>query len=107
MNSETSPTSIKELFQGMIPIGVELLQGIVISNEPLRVQIVNDSKHIISRISTVVPKHLTDYTISATIADEDGTHDSLVTVHNALQVGEGVHLLSLQNGKKHFILGRV
>lgn len=107
MNGETSQTSIKEMIQKMIPIGAELLQGIVISNEPLRIQIVNDSKYVISRLSTIVPHHLTDHTIAATISDENGTHDSLMTVHNALQVGERVHLLSLQNGKKHFVLGRV
>lgn len=107
MNGETSHTSLKQMFQGMIPIGAELIQGIVISVGPIRIQIVNDSKHMISRLSTIVPQHLTDHTVSATISDENGTHNSLVTVHNALQVGDRVHLLSLQSGKKYFVLGRV
>lgn len=107
MNKESNGTSLKELFQGMIPREIELMQGIVISEEPLRIQAVNDSKLIISRISTVIPQQLKDYTVSVTINDETGEHEAEITVHNALKTGDMVHLFAVQNGKKYFVLGRV
>lgn len=103
MSAEHSETSIKELIQKMVPKDFALLQGTVISAAPLKIQMDNDSKLIISSISTIIPKHLTDYTAKLTIG---GTRQT-VTVHNALAVGDKVHLLSAQGGKKYFILGRV
>lgn len=84
MTGDNKGTSLKELFQGMIPREVDLVQGIVISTEPLKIQMANDSKLIISRLSAVVPQHMQD-----------------------LQPGDSLHLLALQNGKKYFVLGRV
>lgn len=103
MNGEPKETSIKELFQSMIPREVDLLQGTVTSVDPLKIQMVNDSKHIISKFSAVVPKHLTDYKLTINTINGDG----VMIVKNALKVGEKVHLLALQNGKKYFVLGRV
>lgn len=104
MTGESRETSLKGLFQGMIPRDVELLQGTVISTNPLRIQMVNDSKLIISSISTVIPEHLTDHT--ETITDASGV-SAQITVHRALQTGDRLHLLSVQRGKKYFVLGRV
>ena len=104
MNGENKETSIKELIQGMIPREVDLMQGTVISTSPLRIKMINDSKLIISRISTVVPRHLTDHKVSVTTADGDSAE---MTVHNALNTGDKVHLLAIQNGKKYFVLDRV
>ena len=85
MNGEPKETSIKELFQGMIPNAADLLQGTVTSTKPLKIQIANDSKLIISKLSAVIPRHLSNYTV----------------------IVEIVHLIALQNGKKYFVLDRV
>jgi len=39
--------SLKGLFQGMVPVGCELVQGTVIQLSPLKIQITNDEKLIV------------------------------------------------------------
>lgn len=107
MNGEPKGTSLKEMIQGMMPNEADLLQGTVTSTNPLRIQMANDSKLIISKLSAVIPRHLTDYKVSAEISDSSGKKNATITVHNALKVGEKVHLIALQNGKKYFVLDRV
>ena len=98
-----NPTSIKALFQGLIPDGDEVIQGIVKSAEPLRIQAVNDEKLLINTPLLIVPKHLSTYTVQVQIASYTGE----MTVHNGLKVGEKVHLISFNNGKKYYVLDRV
>lgn len=107
MNGEPKETSIKELFQGMIPNAADLLQGTVTSTKPLKIQIVNDSKLIISKLSAVIPKHLSNYKATVEILDSSEKKKMTVTVQNALKKGDKVHLIALQNGKKYFVLDRV
>jgi hypothetical protein len=126
MDGESEQTSLKGMFQGMIPTAAELLQGTVTSTSPLKIQIANDSKLTIGESITVVPRHLTNYSTSADITWGEKTslssdtktasgdrlqkftiYGAGLTVHNALQVGETVHVLSLQNGKKYYVLDRV
>ena len=110
--------SLKGIFQGLIPTACELLQGTVISTSPLKIQIANDSKLIIGAAITVVPKHLTTHTVKVTIPasgghsqyEGSGVHshtEVTMTVYNALQTGDAVHLLAVQNGKKFIALDRV
>ncbi len=48
MTSETEKTSVKQLFQEMNKGNtVEVLQGIVISENPIKIQMINDEKLII------------------------------------------------------------
>lgn len=156
MAEETGKTSIKQLIQDMTEAGVGILQGVVKSASPLKIQIVNDDKLTISSNITYVPQHLTDYTVTVDIAvgsgsltgntteagdsemnyngktDEAGepehthtfgvemqnkahTHDlssmniigATMTVHNALKVGDMVHIISFNHGKQYFVLDRV
>jgi hypothetical protein len=100
-------TSLKELIQGMIPKEIELLQGTVISTNPLSVQIANDSKLVLSKLSLVIPHHLKDHTENVVISDSSGQRNATITVQNALAVGERVHILSLQSGKKYYVLDRI
>lgn len=99
----SSETSLKGLIQQMVPKDFALLQGTVISTNPLKIRIENDSKLIISSISTIIPKHLTDHTVQITL---NGIR-STMTVHNSLSVGDMVHLLSAQGGKKYIAIGKV
>lgn len=107
MNGDVKGTSLKELLQGMMPNTADLLQGTVMSTNPLRIQMTNDSKLIISKLSAVIPKHLTNYTVTVEISDSSGKKNAAITVQNALKIGDKVHLIALQNGKKYFVLDRV
>lgn len=122
-------TSLKAMFQGAALVDSEMLQGTVISTNPLKIQATNDSKLIITATSAIVPKHLTNYTAGCTLGYDaarstaiptkwagDPSHkhnlDSFtlsgtVTIHNALRTGDKVHLLALQGGKKYYVLDRV
>lgn len=128
MAEETEKTSLKELFQGMAGDGVEVLQGIVKSASPLKIQIVNDDKLTIGPNITYVPRHLTDYKTEISgpniqnyyytgNSTESGTAPVSpphvhalgkipVTVHNALKTGEKVHVLSFNHGKQYYVLDR-
>jgi len=136
-NSSGNETSLKQLFQGMIPKGSEIMEGTVIQTDPLKIQMTNDPKHFITDRITIVPWHLTDYTTKATLLKADGSLDSqtrqdgahgghmggdgthinqldtfnlyqgTLTVHNALKKGEKVHVLALNNGKLYYVLDRV
>ena len=129
MNNADNPTSLKGLFQGLVPDPCGALQGKVISASPLTIQADNDSKLIINSLLLIVPKHLSNYEAIVDIEVGDGVLDAetdtagedihnhklstytlkkgKIKVYNALKVGEKVHLLSLNNGKKYYILDRV
>lgn len=123
MADETEKTSIKQLIQQMTGDGVEVLQGIVKSANPLKIQIVNDEKLIIGPNITYVPRHLTDYTTNCSLSKGDKgsvygpandgsrltdfTFSGSITVYNALKAGEKVHVLSFNHGKQYYVLDRV
>lgn len=54
-------TSLKGLLQGMQTGSMEILEGVVISIEPLQIKLVNNEKMILDSDITTVPRHLTDY----------------------------------------------
>jgi hypothetical protein len=76
--------SIKELFSELSGKGTDLIQGTVMSLNPFKIQAVNDSKLIISKISLVIPSRL-----------------------GSLEAGDRVHMLVLNKGKKYYVLDRV
>lgn len=122
-------TSLKAMFQGTLAIDSEILQGTVISTSPLKIQMENDSKLVITGTSTIVPKHLTNYSVGCSIGysgeggvkistkgagDPYHTHEvepftlsGTAHFYNALKVGDKVHLIALQGGKKYYVLDRV
>lgn len=127
LDNSANSTSLKGLFQGLVPDPCGILQGKVISTAPLKIQAVNDKKLIIGALLLIVPKHLSDYTAevdisigggnlaSATDMSDSHSHalksfslqKATLTLRNALKEGEKVHLLSLNNGKKYYVLDRV
>lgn len=118
-------TSIKGLFQGMAGEGVQVLQGIVKSVSPLKIQIVGDDKLIIGPNNICVPRHLTDYDTEVTVQwqtenrsggggyAEFASHNHAITgrkvikIHNALKKEEQVYVLSYSHGKQYYVLDRV
>lgn len=130
-NSSGNETSLKQLFQSMIPEGSELMEGTVIQVDPLKIQMTNDEKLIITDRITVVPWHLTDYKTQmsfddpsvrqvfttwdmAEISESAPAKISMktiikhkITVYNALRLGDKLHILALNNGKLYYVLDRV
>lgn len=122
-------TSLKEAIHGIAKVGApELLEGTVISEKPLQIQISNDSKLVISEAITVVPRHLTEYKTTLDIRFSGDTvlngttevnsmhshklkdfniFNAELTVHNELKKGERVHILALNHGKKFYVMDRV
>lgn len=80
--SEENAGSLKQLFQGMIPDGAEIMQGNVISVSPLKIQMVNDEKLIITERITIVPWQLTDYETEMSFDDP--------SIRNQISVGHRV-----------------
>jgi len=54
-------TSLKQMFQGMVPEGATVVEGTVVSGSPLKIRIENDDKLVVSGSVVIVPWHLTDY----------------------------------------------
>ena len=76
--------SLKGMIQNLSGNGIDLIQGTVVSLSPFKIQAVNDSKLIISKISLVIPSRL-----------------------GSLEAGDRVHMLVLNKGKKYYVLDRV
>ena len=53
-------TSIKGLFQGLAGDGVQVIQGVVKSTSPLKIQAVNDDKLTVWQGNVIVKRKLTD-----------------------------------------------
>ena len=101
----------------------DLRFGKVTSVNPLKVQITN--QFTIPESLLVVPKHLTNYSVSVTMdwntaATSGGSGDSsfashqhgisgnkTITINNALKIGDKVALLRKTGGQSYFILDRI
>ncbi len=93
--------SLKRLFQGLVPVECELLEGTVLSLEPLKLQISSDEKLIVGPASVIVPKHMTDYEANVTIklgsgslsaaTEGDGKHAHSACVYGTGHSGDGTH----------------
>lgn len=130
------PTSLKQLFQSMVPEAMTVVRGTVLSASPLKIQVINDDKMILEQNIICLPRHLSTYqtTVDITlgkgsinsVTKEDGAHGGHVggdgkhrnaletfnifgasmTVYNGLKVGDVVYILSFNHGKKYYILDR-
>ncbi len=84
-NSLQTPTSIKQIMQQMTPQALDVVQGTVIATAPLQIQLLNDSKMLVSGNILCIPRHLTNYTTTVSISLDSGTIDS-ITIE-----GQGTH----------------
>ncbi len=88
---EIEKTSIKQLFQEMTGgNAVEVVQGIVKSENPIKIQIINDEKLVVGENITYIPRHLTDYKTVIDIVQKDGSVDSK-TKKDGSHSHSGVH----------------
>lgn len=77
MNETGNPTSIKQMFQGMIPPGnCSIVEGVVTRELPLTIRVVNNPKMILSGKSLICPRLLTDYTATLDITLDEGSVNS-------------------------------
>ena len=125
MQGAVEETSLKGLIQGMAGDSVQLVQGVVKSVEPLKIQISGDDKLLAGPGNVVVPWQLTDYKTEITVdwlttKERGGSgyeafayHDhgingrKKIVVHNSLAKGDCVHLLVLNRGKLYYVLDRI
>lgn len=124
-NKTKNPTGIKQLFQSLIPESENILEGFVLSINPLSIQGIKNDKLLLKESVLLLPKHLTDYEIEIELSVDSGgkygltsekeghAHDLLsvqikkgkIMLKNALKIGEQVYLLPCSG--KYFILGRI
>lgn len=89
---------------------VELTSGQVVGVNPLSVKI--DQKLILPEKVLVLTDAVKDHDVEITLTgltDSRGdsvSGTSVITIHNALQIGESVILLRMQGGQKYMIIGR-
>ena len=100
-------TSLKQLIQEMNDPGIEVMEGIVISTDPLRIRMTGDEKLTIGEANTYISKHLTRYDANCYLTDDEETPIDTIIIDNSLVEEDMVHILSLNHGKKYFILDRV
>ena len=119
-------TSIKSMFQSMIPDSTGVVLGKVLSASPLKIQVVNDDKLILNENLVIIPKHLSDYETECDLTLDKGRLDgktkkvppgpyeletfniynAALKIHNALKPGDMIYLLSFNEGKKYYVLDR-
>lgn len=96
----------------------DIRYGTVISVSPLNVKIT--SQFILPQSVLIIPQHLTDYSVSVmlsggeaseTPSTNDGSTttggEQIMTVKNALKIGDKVALLRQSGGQYYFILDRI
>ena len=85
-------TSLKEVFQGIVPESMAVVKGEVISAVPLKIQVINDDKLILEKNIICLPAHLREYTTSCDIQLSKGTIDSQTLLDGAHPHGaSGTH----------------
>ena len=93
--------SLKEAFQQINTGGMEVLQGKVIQENPLEIQMAGEEV-------TAVPEHLRNYETTVVMPSDTGKFFSgKITVKNALKKGDEVYVLASAKGKQFLVLGRV
>lgn len=109
-------SSLKELIQSMLTESTNIILGVVTSENPLKIEGLNDEKLKLNQNMLCLPRYLTRYENSATIETveikENGANgfnsisNVKITVDNSLKIGEIVYLLSFNQGKRYYILDR-
>lgn len=107
------PMSIKQAVQGMIESGLNVVQGIVVSESPLQIQLINDEKMIITSNIMCLPRHLSTYEttvdifleseseIDSSTGEGQGAHSHTGGAHGGHEGGDGSHEHSGDGSHKH------
>lgn len=68
--------SLKEAFQSIVPESMEVVRGVVLNDNPLKIQLTNDEKMTLNSNLIILPRHLSDYTAKCDIELDGGTISS-------------------------------
>lgn len=109
------PMSIKQTVQEMTKTGNgAVMEAKVISVSPLKVQATNDEKLVLSMATLTVPRHLTDYSTTATFSldkgsiasdtEGAGTHAHANGSHGGHTGGSGEHTHSGDGAHPHHLV---
>lgn len=79
------PTSLKQLFQSMVPEAMAVVRGKVVSASPLKIQVINDDKMILEEAIICLPRRLSTYQTVVDIVLGKGGIDSVT------RSGQGTH----------------
>lgn len=112
---DQDPQSIKELFRQMMSTGDgNIIEAKVISASPLKVQATNDDKLVLTAASLVVPRHLTNYSTTATfslgkggissVTEGDGKHEHTGGSHSGHVGSDGSHSHSGDGTHGHYLV---
>ena len=97
-----TPQSLKAIIKQMTQTSDgNVIEAKVISASPLKLQATNDDKLVLSAATLIVPRHLTDYTTTATytlgkgainsVTEGDGKHTHPGGSHGGHVGGDGSH----------------
>lgn len=75
--NQKEATSLKQLFQGIVPEGTTIVVGTVVGLNPLQIRIENDDKLVVSGSVLLVPRNLTDWQTRVDISLAGGNIDSI------------------------------
>ena len=83
-NNPEEANSIKGLFQGLVPDPGGVVQGVVKSVSPLTIQVEGDEKLLLNSSHLIVPRHLTDYSVTVSLSggSVSGSTDSKSHTHS-------------------------
>lgn len=101
--------SLKAMFQGIKTDTTQIIKGVVLAVNPLKIQAINDEKLILNENLLIVPSHLKDYKTSIDIKLSGGFIDSSTENTGAHYHDEGLHDQHVSgngshvhNGGEHF-----
>lgn len=98
--------SLKKAIQKLNHGGADVKIGVVKSESPLVIAPENDEKLSLGLGSLCVPEHLTNHSVAVNIPAL-GLEQGTMQVQGALRKGERVFLVSVAQGKKYVVIGRL
>ena len=93
--------SLKNMIQSMQVNDGTIHEGTVQNVNPIEISLTGNERFNISGAMLIVPQAYSDYNIEVEIKRESGT------VHNALQQGDKVALLSFNEMKNFIVIGKM
>jgi len=99
MNDTQEPTSLKGIIQSLQIKDMDIVKGVVISESPLKIQVMGDDKLILTENIICLPKHLTNYKTTVDITASGGNIGSETqTALSGSHIHSGGHHSGHQGG---------
>lgn len=82
---------------------VNICFGEVINTSPLQIDI--EQKMVLNKAQLILSRAVTDYTTAIEVQNEG--EQRVITMNNALQIGDNVMLIRQLGGQKYFVIDRI